>query len=128
MNKILLSLSALLFIHSTASASAGMGADDPLLLYVKADKLEWRDADEGNLLVWEIDAWLGKDLNKLWIKSSGESLDGEVEGNEIDLLYSRAISAFWDLHLGLRHWFYSTCPDGPGGAGTPLPPLGHGRV
>ncbi|MBC8211246.1 MAG: copper resistance protein B [Gammaproteobacteria bacterium] len=103
MKKILLKLSALLFIYSASSGVAGMGADDPLLFYVKADKLEWRDADEGNLLVWEIDAWLGKDLNKLWLKSSGESLDGKVEGHSIDLLYSRAISAFWDVQVGLRH-------------------------
>jgi len=88
---------------SMNSLAAGMGADDPLLFYLKADKFEVRDSDEGNLQVWEFDAWLGKDLDKLWIKSSGERHEGEVESNEIDILYSKAISSYWDLQLGLRH-------------------------
>lgn len=86
-------------------ANAGGMEDDPLLTMVKADKLEWRDSDEGTLMVWELDAWIGKDLNKLWIKSNGESLDGSVEANEVDVLYSKAISPFWDLQMGLRHEF-----------------------
>jgi copper resistance protein B len=83
--------------------AAGMGADDPLLFYLKADKFEWRDSDEGDLAVWEIDSWIGKDLHKLWISSSGEALDGDVESHELELLYNRALTAFWDLQLGLRH-------------------------
>lgn len=79
--------------------------DDPLLTMIKADKLEYRDSDEGNLLVWEFDAWAGKDLNKFWLKFSGESVDGHVESNEVDLLYSKAISPFWDIQMGLRHEF-----------------------
>lgn len=98
-------LPLMLTILSTNSLAAGMGADDPLLFYLKADKLEVRDTDEGSLQVWEFDAWLGKDLNKLWIKSSGERHDGEVESNEIDILYSKAISPYWDLQMGLRHEF-----------------------
>lgn len=90
---------------SMNSLAAGMGADDPLLFYVKADKFEVRDTDEGSLQVWEFDAWLGKDLDKLWIKSSGERHKGEVESNEIDILYSKAISPYWDLQMGLRHEF-----------------------
>ena len=80
-------------------------SDDPLLMYFKSDKLELRDSEEGNLLVWEFDAWIGKDLNKLWVKPSGESLDGDTESNEIDVLYSKAISPFWDLQMGWRHEF-----------------------
>ena len=96
-------LAGALSITSGLSHAGEIGADDPLLTYVKADKFEWRDSDEGNLLVWEFDAWIGRDLNKLWIKLSGESLDGDTESNEIELLYSKAISAFWDLQIGLRH-------------------------
>ena len=84
---------------------AGEMSDDPLLTMVKVDKLEFRDSDEGTLLVWEVDAWMGKDLNKFWLKLTGESVDGAVESNEVDLLYSRAIAPFWDVQFGLRHEF-----------------------
>ncbi len=99
-----LSLAGLMAVAPLTSFAGGM-QDDPLLTMVKADKLEFRDSDEGNLLVWELDAWVGKDLSKFWFKSSGESLDGEVESNEVDLLYSKAIAPFWDVQFGLRHEF-----------------------
>lgn len=84
--------------------AAGL-SDDPLLTYFKADKFELRDTNEGSAFVWELDAWLGKDLNKLWIKSGGERVSGETESNEIDLLYSMGVSSFWDFQMGLRHEF-----------------------
>jgi len=104
MNLYKLSLTGLMTLMPFISFAGGM-IDDPLLGYFKADKLEWRDSDEGDLFVWEFDAWIGKDLNKLWIKSVGESLDGNIESNEIDVLYSKAVSPFWDLQMGLRHEF-----------------------
>ncbi len=79
------------------------GPDDPLLFKFMADRLELRDGSEGSLQSWEVDAWAGKDLNKLWIKMSGERADGTVLSSEVDLLYSRAVAPFWDLQLGLRH-------------------------
>ena len=85
--------------------AAGMGSDDPLLFMFKAHKFEMRDSEEGSLMVWEAEAWLGKDLEKIWIKTSGERVDDELESHEIDLLYSKAISPYWDLQMGLRHEF-----------------------
>ena len=104
MKIITASLACLMAVISFSSVAGGI-SDDPLLVYFKADKLEWRDSDEGDLLVWELDAWIGKDLNKLWVKSRGERLDSDTERSEIDVLYSRAISPFWDLQMGLRHEF-----------------------
>ncbi|MCW9023119.1 MAG: copper resistance protein B, partial [Gammaproteobacteria bacterium] len=52
---------------------------------------------------WEVDAWLGKDLNKLWFKSEGEYVDSKTEEAETQLLYSRAIAPFWDFQAGWRH-------------------------
>lgn len=74
------------------------------------DQLEWRDADEGQPMVWEIDAWYGGDINKLWLKSEGERLDGHTESGELQLLWDRALTPFWDLQLGGRLDFQ---PDDP---------------
>lgn len=80
----------------------GMHEDDPLISYLKFDQLEWRDADEGTLMVWEMDAWIGRDLDKIWFKSSGERLKGETESHTLDILYSKAVTAYWDMQMGVR--------------------------
>ena len=79
--------------------------DDPLLLKVMVDQMEWRDADEGDLWTWDADAWLGKDLNKLWFKTEGERIDSTTESGFAELLYSRAIATYWDFQAGWRHDF-----------------------
>lgn len=89
-----------LFISQTSFADMN---DDPLLTKVMIDKIEIRDADGENPLFWEAEAWIGKDLNKFWIKSEGERVDGKIEEAETELLYSRAIAPFWDTQVGIRH-------------------------
>ncbi len=76
--------------------------DDPLLTMLLVDQFEFRDADGKTPLAWDAEAWLGKDLNKLWIKTDGEYIDGAVEEMELQALYSRAITPFWDLQAGWR--------------------------
>ena len=78
------------------------GADDPLNYKVMIDKLETRITDGPNPLVLEGDAWVGYDLNKFWLKTDMERVDGETEEMELQLLYSRAVAPFWDLQAGWR--------------------------
>jgi copper resistance protein B len=94
----------------SGSVVAGGMADDPFLYMLKVDKLELRDTDEGTALVWDAQAWAGKDLNKLWLKSEGEKTNGVTEEGNLEVLYSRAIAPFWDLQAGWRHDFRPT-PD-----------------
>ncbi len=98
----------MLALAVSGSAVAGGMNDDPFLFMLKVDKLELRDADDGTALVWDAQAWAGKDLNKLWIKSEGEQVDNEVEEGDVEVLYSRAIAPFWDLQAGWRHDFRPT--------------------
>ncbi|MCW8884275.1 MAG: copper resistance protein B [Motiliproteus sp.] len=79
------------------------GEDDPLLYKVMIDQLEFRDGDGEDPIVWEVEAWVGKDLNKLWFKTEGERADGRSEEIELQALYSRAIAPYWDLQVGWRH-------------------------
>ncbi len=100
MKKLLITMTAL---SLTGNAfAAGMMADDPLVAKVIIDQLETWETDGDNPTLWEVDAWIGKDLNKLWFKSEGEVVAGETEEAELQLLYSRAISPFWDLQAGWR--------------------------
>lgn len=90
----------MLIASSNAFAAA---EDDPLLYKVMIDQLEVRNAEDNNPLVWDADLWIGKDLNKLWISTGGERVNGAVEEADIEFLYSRAIDTFWDFQIGWRH-------------------------
>ncbi len=87
----------------TTTSVLAAAEDDPVLYMLKADQLEARDADDGTVTAWEGHLWVGKDLNKLWIKTEGERSSEGTESAEFQFLYSRAIDTNWDLQLGLRH-------------------------
>lgn len=86
-----------------------MGNDDPWLSKFNVDKLQYFQEGGNNAMAWEVDWWLGQDLSKLWIKTAGEYVDSEeeagVESGNVQFVYSRAISPFWDWQAGLRHDF-----------------------
>ncbi len=79
--------------------------DDPVLTKFMLEQLEIHDADGKNPLTWEAEAWIGKDINKLWFKTEGERVDGDTEEFEVQALYSRAIAPYWDFQVGLRKDF-----------------------
>lgn len=104
LKKLSLSILATSLLNLPVFAHEG---DDPLLAKVMIDQLEWRDSEDANnqsidTYVLEGQAWIGKDLNKFWLKTDIEYVDGETEEAEIQALYSRAIAPFWDLQIGLR--------------------------
>lgn len=69
------------------------------------DRLEAWDADTGTGTAWEAMGWVGTDLDRLWLRSEGEHLDGTTESADIEVLYGRAIAPWWDLLAGVRHDF-----------------------
>lgn len=94
---------------STATTWAGMG-DDPLLTKVMTE-VEYLPNEGSGALEWDVDAWVGRDLYKIWLKSSGEYTGSEVEDANIELVYSRAVYTTWDQQFGIRHDFKPD-PDG----------------
>lgn len=100
-----LALSSLIISSFFVAEVHAASKDDPVLLKVMIDQLEYRDAAGDNPLVWEAQAWLGQDLDKVWIKTEGERADGDTENSEAQLLYSKAIAPYWDLQAGVRHDF-----------------------
>lgn len=57
---------------------------------------------------FDVQAWYGGDINKLWIKTEGEGTLGEgFEGAEVQALWSRAIDPWFDAQLGVRQDFGS---------------------
>jgi len=79
--------------------------------FIIADRLESQIASGENAFVWDAQGWYGTDENKLWIKTEGEYSFGsdEIEDAEIQALWSKPISAFWDVQAGVR---YDLAPKG----------------
>src|SRR5690606_9797865 len=82
-------------------ASFAGGDDDPLLAKVMIDELE-RGLDSDDPININAKAWIGKDINKLWLKAEGGYQDSHEQALEVQARYSRAIAPYWDAQIGLR--------------------------
>jgi copper resistance protein B len=71
--------------------------------FVLLDRLETWDADAGKGLAWEVQGWVGGDINRLWIRSRGERVDDTTESSDFELLYGRSVARWWDVVAGIRH-------------------------
>lgn len=54
---------------------------------------------------WEAQGWYGNDQDKLAFRSEGDRASGESVSGDATLVWSHAVSAFWDAQLGVRHDF-----------------------
>ncbi|MEH6416156.1 copper resistance protein B [Pseudomonas sp. CGJS7] len=73
--------------------------------YVLFNRLEAVEADHGGAQAWEGQAWFGTDTDRLWLRSEGEREHGRTESANLEALYGRAISPWWDLVVGAKHDF-----------------------
>jgi len=69
---------------------------------VMIDEAEWRVRDGEDDYAWNGEAWFGGDYNRFVVKSEGEGSSGDLDDAEVQFLYSRAISPYFDLQAGLR--------------------------
>ena len=73
--------------------------------YLVFNRLEGWDADHGSGQAWEAQGWVGSDLNRLWLRSEGERVDSHTESADLEALYGRSVSPWWDVVAGIRHDF-----------------------
>jgi copper resistance protein B len=67
------------------------------------DQLEWRNRSGRDGFAWDVQAWHGGDIDKIWLKSEGETAFGEgLERAELQGLWSHAINPWFDVQAGLR--------------------------
>lgn len=79
---------------------------------IMADRLEYRARDGRDGYLWDGQGWYGGDINKLWIKTEGEGTVGrKLEDAEIQALWSRAITPWFDLQAGARQDYRPEGPD-----------------
>ncbi len=90
---------------SYAIPGIGMAMGDNDIFYqVLFDKLEYTHTRNDHGAAWDMQSWVGRDLDKFWLKSEGERASGTTNGR-FEGLWSHAVAAFWDAQLGVRHDF-----------------------
>ena len=80
-----------------------MGGQKTATLF--GDRLEYRSNEGDPMMLWDAQAGYGGDINRAVVKTEGEYLldDRATEKAEIQALFSRAVSPYFDLQAGLRY-------------------------
>jgi copper resistance protein B len=76
--------------------------DDGTYTFALVDLLEYRTATSD--LNWDFLAWHGGDVNRIWIRSEGQSRFGSDRSRDADLefFYGRLVLPFFDALIGAR--------------------------
>lgn len=97
-----LCMAAALSVSLLAGAAHAMGKTEPRFTRVLVDQLEARHLDAGTQIAWDANLWYGGDLNKLYLASEGERVNGETGHVETRAAWSHAFAPFWDWRIGVR--------------------------
>lgn len=93
--------------HNNNNSESDFGEpihDNQIFWYLLFDELEYQVNDSQNIFQWDVSGWIGGDYQKLWIKTEGDvSFDDGNGEAELQLLYSKQISPYWDFQAGLRY-------------------------
>lgn len=78
--------------------------DSPVIYLLLFDQLEYRSHEGSDSFNWNVQGWIGGDHNRIWFKTDGEQRLSDDHGGEaeLQLLYSRLISPYFDFQIGLR--------------------------
>lgn len=63
------------------------------------------EARDGRSRAFDLAGWVGGDYNRLWINSEKKRYGDYEEKFEVQALYSRNFSKFWDAQIGASHDF-----------------------
>ena len=80
----------------------------PLYYFIRTNRLDYGPSQSGQRLAWDIDARIGTDEHRLLLKSEGQALKGRAKEAELQLLYSRPLTEFFDVQVGVRRLFAPT--------------------
>ena len=77
--------------------------DRAINFQVLFDQLEWQFVHGEPGSRWDSRTWIGGDRNRLWIRSEGDAVDGDLDTAEAQVLFGRSISPWWDVVAGIRY-------------------------
>src|SRR3546814_14953606 len=74
--------------------------DNPLVAVFRGDQPE---RSEDDALGWDLRAGIGRNFDKLWLRSEGERRDRRLAHARTELFWSHATGPWWDRTIGHRH-------------------------
>jgi copper resistance protein B len=90
-------------LAAPALGQEGHGHGDAVNNYTLVEEADITRFDGKWVANWEVQGWIGGDVNKFWWRTEGETKGPRLEQSEFQALYSRNIAMFFDLQAGLRH-------------------------
>lgn len=88
--------------YALANGSRFSLADETYFTGLWVDRFEYVESHDTDATEFEGHAWIGDSYTRYMLRSEVEIINDSLDVAEIDLLYSRAISPFWDFRLGYR--------------------------
>jgi len=87
-----------------AAAMPAPVMDNQIFAHVLVDQFESRTSGPNNNFRWDGEAWVGSDMNKLWLKSEGFAGNSTVSDSDQEALYVRPIphTRYLDGQVGVR--------------------------
>ncbi|MEO7116770.1 MAG: copper resistance protein B, partial [Caldimonas sp.] len=85
-------------------------ADNATHVHLLLDRIEQFHSSRSHGQAVDAQAWVGGDIDKLWLKVDGERAGGKLGATRTEALWNHAIATYWGLQAGARHDF----GDGPG--------------
>jgi copper resistance protein B len=93
----------LLVVAAAPQVGHSQVMDDKTYSYLLFDQLEYAPGPSERPIGLDATGWVGGDINRLWVRAGGEQStvmrDGEAE---IEVLYGRLITPFFDAVVGTR--------------------------
>lgn len=77
--------------------------DNGIQSFTLFDRLETSNAGDS---AWHGRAWIGGDINRLWLRSEGSRVDGRLESADLEVLAGHSVAPWWDVVAGIRHDFH----------------------
>lgn len=78
-------------------------ADEMYFGGLRMNRLERLFLDGADATLYDTRFWYGSSYDRLVIKAEGEFAGSSFEGGETDLLWSHAVTGFWNTQLGVRN-------------------------
>jgi copper resistance protein B len=78
-------------------------ADERNFASLLFDRLERVHTTNGNAAAYDLQAWFGPDYDRVVLKAEGDVDGGTLQDARSELLWGHAVTAFWDMQLGVRY-------------------------
>lgn len=78
-------------------------ADEQNFAALWVNRLEAVRSNDNTSGVYDMQAWFGRDYDRLVLKAEGSVTEGTLEEARTELVWGHALATYWDAQLGLRY-------------------------